>query len=221
MTNVLHGACFDFDGLTVDSEPLHLEATRLAMLEHGISYTHTDVDRYIGKTVEASVRAIAQDYGISDVQGLLDARARYFDEIILTRLQVRPGVRELLVRLADRKVPCAMVTSGTRSYVGGALERLELRKFFTAVVAAEDVVRHKPDPEPYLKAAAAIQVRPEACLALEDSPTGALAAKRAGMYCIAVPSASTAHADLSHADLRLESMELVDAAMVAVLFGAR
>ncbi|MBM3933013.1 MAG: HAD family phosphatase [SAR202 cluster bacterium] len=219
MANYLRAACFDFDGLTVDSEPLHFESTRLAMAGHGIAYTQADGERYIGGTVEATMLAIARDYGIPDGRALLSARDRYFDELVRTQLQPRPGVRRLLDRLAERRVPCALVTSGTRSYVETASAQLGLRGYFAAVVAAEDVARHKPDPEPYLKAAAALGVAPSLCLALEDSPTGARSAKRAGMYCIAVPSQSTAYMDLSRADLRIESMEIVDSSLLNTLFG--
>ena len=78
------------------------------------------------------------------------------------------------------------------------------------IKTSDDVTRAKPDPELYLAAAAALGVEPREAIAFEDSANGLAAAKAAGLWCVAVPNAMTAHMDLSAADLRVESLADVD-----------
>jgi len=77
---------------------------------------------------------------------------------------------------------------------------------FQTIVAGTDVLRTKPAPDVYLRAAEEIGIAPADCTALEDSATGVTAAKAAGMRAIAVPNQFTAHQDLSHADARVKNL---------------
>ena len=84
--------------------------------------------------------------------------------------------------------------------------RLGLMEHFDAIKCANDVTNVKPDPELYLIALVALKVRASEAIALEDSPNGILAAKRAGLFCVAVPNPITVQLSLDHADLRLDSL---------------
>jgi beta-phosphoglucomutase-like phosphatase (HAD superfamily) len=99
--------------------------------------------------------------------------------------------------------------------VEGHLTRLGLRQAFAVIRCADDVPRVKPDPALYRAVVEAAGVRPEDALALEDSPNGVLAAKRAGLTCVAVPNPLTARLDLGGADLLLAS--LADVPLAALL----
>jgi len=90
--------------------------------------------------------------------------------------------------------------------VEGQLGRLGLLGHFDCVRTADDVERAKPDPDLYLAAAECLGVAPEEAVAFEDSPNGALAAKRAGMHCVVVPNSVTAALSFCPVELRLESM---------------
>ena len=87
------------------------------------------------------------------------------------------------------------------------------------LVTEQDVKRHKPDPEPYLKAAGLLGLPPRNCIAVEDSPTGLESARAAGLLCIAVPGPATADCDLSAADLGLSSLDALDGLLISQLFG--
>jgi beta-phosphoglucomutase-like phosphatase (HAD superfamily) len=99
-----------------------------------------------------------------------------------------------------------VASSSSVGWVDGHLRRLGLRDAFAVVRCAGDVPRVKPDPALYLSVLEATGIPAAEALALEDSPNGVLAAKRAGLACVAVPNPLTARLDLGAADLRLGSL---------------
>ena len=102
------------------------------------------------------------------------------------------------------------------------MQRLGIMKHFRLTVCAEDTDRHKPDPDPYLRACELLGVEPTAALALEDSALGITAAKAAGMFAVAVPTAMTGYQSFDHADLVLETLaEMPLAAMIRRLDAER
>jgi len=102
--------------------------------------------------------------------------------------------------------------------VVGHLERLGLNQW-DCIRCRDDVARAKPDPDLYLAVALELGVAPAEAVAIEDSPTGCLAARAAGLYCVAVPNRMTADLDFDAADVRLDS--LADVSLEAFLKGLR
>ena len=132
-----------------------------------------------------------------------------------------PGVLSWLREARELGLATAVASSSPRSWVAGHLERLGLLERFERLHCREDVVLAKPAPDLYLAAARAAAASPADCIAVEDSPNGVLAARRAGCYTVAVPSPLIASAGLplEGADLRLGS--LAEAPLRAVLARAR
>jgi HAD superfamily hydrolase (TIGR01509 family) len=202
----LRAACFDLDGVVVDSEPLHFEAEKEALAHHGVDLTLDDKAEFVGYPLHEVAVRMAARFGLPDAEAFYIERQRIFQALVASRLGLRRGVAGLLDLLASRGVHCALVTSGPRRYVDGVLARFGLGRYFDFVIAEEDVREHKPAPGPYLAAARLLALPPAACLALEDSPTGVTSAKAAGLYCVAIPSQPTAGSDLSLADERIDSL---------------
>jgi HAD superfamily hydrolase (TIGR01509 family) len=121
------------------------------------------------------------------VDELRSVAQRIFREIIDRHLPVKPGVPELLALLDELDLPRAIATTSARATVQHHLGAHGLAARFRHVVANEDCARHKPDPEPYLKAAGLLGVQPQHCLALEDSHNGVRSASAAGMMTVMVP----------------------------------
>jgi len=192
------------------------------MAAHGVEFTNEDKKvNYIGRTVRGTMFELSETHGIPNPEAVLQERQDIFKELIATELQLRDGVRELLIQLSNRGLPCALVTSGDRWYIDSVFERFDLTQFFTGMITVDDVSGHKPLPDPYLAGAKLLGVPPEMCLAVEDSTAGVASAKAAGMYCIAAPSEMTLDADLSAADMRVESFRELDSAALDRLFGAK
>jgi len=97
-------------------------------------------------------------------------------------------------------------SSSPRAWVVGHLDRLGVTDRFDAITTADDVTCVKPYPDIYLASATALGVRPDEAIALEDAPNGLLAAKQAGLFCVAVPNLLTSQLPLDHADLRITSL---------------
>jgi beta-phosphoglucomutase-like phosphatase (HAD superfamily) len=119
---------------------------------------------------------------------------------------VLPGVVERMDEARDLGLALAVASSSSRGWVEGHLERLGLRERFRAIRCAGDVPRVKPDPALYHAVLEATGVKASDAIAFEDSPNGVLAAKRAGLTCVAVPNALTARLDLGAADLQVSSL---------------
>jgi beta-phosphoglucomutase-like phosphatase (HAD superfamily) len=117
-------------------------------------------------------------------------------------------------------LPVAIASSSPPDWVLTHLERLGLTSRFAHVACATDGVPGKPEPHTYLAACAALSVPPAHALAVEDSPNGALAARRAGLRCVVVPHALTERLDLAHADLRLRSLSEMSLREVLAHFDA-
>ncbi|HEY7495888.1 MAG TPA: HAD-IA family hydrolase, partial [Candidatus Tectomicrobia bacterium] len=127
------------------------------------------------------------------------------DELLATQLAL-PGVQEYLADAARLGLQLGVASSSSRAWVTGHLTRLGLLTHFTSIQCADDVQRTKPDPASYQAVLQTLNLHPEQAIALEDSPNGILAAKRAGLFCAAVPNALTCQLALDHADLRLTSL---------------
>jgi len=184
----LRAVLFDMDGLLVDSEPLWFEAECSVMAAMGGSWTRADQLELTGGSLEHSVgymRARALRPAEPAVLGrwLLDTMAALIAE---RGVPLMAGAAELLAELAAAGIPVALVTSAQRQIMDAVIARTGL--VFGVTVCAEDVSRSKPDPEPYLRAAAALGHPPAGCVALEDSPRGMASAEAAGCPVIAVPS---------------------------------
>lgn len=183
-------AFFDMDGLLIDSEPTWFQAEVNLAATWGFAMGPEHYPNMLGKPL-----AVSSAY-IKDVCGgplTRDEIATGVELAMIDRLRdgvpMLPGAKELLVELAAAGVPIALVSASSRLIVDASLTAIGAEHFrFT--VSADDVENGKPNPDPYLKAAALMGADPADCLVLEDSPTGVAAAKAAGCRIIAVPHAS-------------------------------
>ncbi len=184
------------DGLLVDSEPLWFVIEREVAERLGAPWGEADQEALIGGSLDRTVSyLLAKADGVAGVGGAARAGraevARWLvagmARLVLARgLPLQPGAARLLAGLEAAGVPCALVTASSRAIMDAVLKVTGLS--FSVTVCGEDVRRGKPDPEPYLQAAALLGVPPPGCVVLEDSPTGIAAARAAGCPVIAVPS---------------------------------
>jgi HAD superfamily hydrolase (TIGR01509 family) len=212
---------FDFDGLILETEaPIYQSWVELyASFGHSLSFStwattigtyeadfdpYIDLERQVGRKLdwdELEPRRQRRELSLVDAQPIL------------------PGVEACLEEARRLGVRIGLASSSTCAWVQGHLSRLGIREYFQSVRGKEDVARTKPDPALYLAVLADLDVPPEQAVALEDSPNGILAAKRAGMYCVAVPNPLTRQLDLSQADLCLESLAEISLQDLLARFG--
>jgi len=179
---------WDMDGTLVDTEPYWIETEFALAEEYGGTWTRELALELVGNDLITSGRFIRKHMGIDlTPEEIVD---RLLDGVV-SRVQRevpwRPGARELLEGLHAADVPCALVTMSYERFVSPILDRLPPGTF-RAVVTGDSVTRGKPDPEPYLTAARLLAVDPRACVAIEDSDTGARSAEAAGCTVYVVPN---------------------------------
>lgn len=184
---------FDMDGLLIDSEAVYRDAMLQTAADEQIDLPWAVIEQMIGLPWISSAKVLVRHYGDAfDTEAFRIASTRRFHEIADAGICLKAGVVELLDHLDALEIPRAICTSSApesvRHHIGGhgLLER------FDAIVARGDYVKSKPEPEPFLVAAARLGIEPLFCLALEDSHNGVRAASSAGMMTIMVP-------DLLHA----------------------
>jgi HAD superfamily hydrolase (TIGR01509 family) len=212
---------FDFDGLILDTEVPVYEAWQEIYDEHGHALSFEKWATCIGTadTFDPCVDLATLVGRVLDGDGLRQ-RHRTRTDSLIAACAVLPGVREYVADARRLGITLGVASSSSHRWVDGHLERLGLSGAFDVVRCADDVPRVKPDPGLYLSVLEATGVRAQDAMALEDSPNGVMAAKRAGLTCVAVPNPLTARLDLSAADLRLTSLaELPLAALLARLRG--
>jgi HAD superfamily hydrolase (TIGR01509 family) len=214
VTGALRAVLFDLDGLLVDSEPVWFEVERAVMAKLGGQWGPGDQEALIGGSLERTV-AYLLTKAVRPAPARPDEVARWLldgmTELVLARgVPVKPGARELLAEVAGAGIPHALVTSSARQIMDAALTATGMR--FPVTVCSEDVRRTKPDPEPYLLAAARLGVPPPGCVVLEDSPNGVAAARAAGCPVIAVPSVVI---PAGPGFVTVKSLTVVDLAMLA------
>jgi sugar-phosphatase len=196
------GLLFDMDGVLISSIGSVVRCWRVWAKQYGIPNADTYEVPHGMRAIDI-VRSLRPD--IDPLEGL---RVIEDLEIVDTAdLTVLPGAKELLESLPPEK--WAIVTSATRRLMLGRLQAAGLPAP-ERIVSADDVVRGKPDPEPYRKGAALLGCRPEECIVVEDAPSGVGAGKAAGSRVLGVVGTHTL-AQLEQADWVVSSLERVSA----------
>ena len=179
---------WDMDGTLVDTEPYWIAAEYRLVESFGGTWSDEHAHAVIGKPLVVSANYLRKHGKVPlSPEQIVD---RLLAAVIAdTRRQVvwRPGTLALLAEMKATGLPTAMVTMSYRNLAGTVAELLPAGSFDT-LVCGDDVRNGKPDPEPYLLAAARLGVAPERCLAIEDSPSGIASAEAAGCLVVAVPN---------------------------------
>ena len=180
----------DMDGTLLDTEDgWHAAVAGLVADRTGATSPEL-VALLEGETLTNAARLLGRALGLR--ADLLEAelQSRSFREF-RRGVHWRPGARELLDELAAASVPVALVTSAPRAWMQLFAERVDLSMFHIAVTA-DDVVRHKPHPQPYRYAARLLGMPVERCVVLEDSAVGARSAAAAGCGLVVVGASDAA-----------------------------
>jgi HAD superfamily hydrolase (TIGR01509 family) len=207
---------FDVDGTLVDSERHgHRVAFNMAFAEFGLPYrwdehTYGQLLRITGGSRRIASYLLEHGYSqeqANDLATQLHARKteRFRQLATEGRIPARPGTARLLDELAAAKVPVAVATTGTRSWVEPLLERLFGLKRFTAVVTGTEVPDLKPEPAVYFETLKRLKVRAAEVLAVEDSANGLAAAQAAAVPCLVVVNDYTSNQNFDGAVLVVDA----------------
>lgn len=194
---MLTAVIFDFDGIIVDTEPIHFQAFQsvLQPLELGYSWEEY-LEKYIGFDDRDAFREAFVSEGKLLSEGLLcdliNRKAEVFESIVRQGVQPYPGVLELINALSG-SLPLALCSGALHRDIMPILEQFGLQNAFDVLVTADDVRSSKPDPESYILTIQRLIemypstiIRPQECIAIEDTPAGITSASGAGLNVLAI-----------------------------------
>lgn len=210
---------FDFDGLILDTEQAEFASWNDVYREHGASLKFEDWVVCVGTSgAFDAVKHLESLTGRPLERDRVVARHREHNLPRLLALRVLPGVEDLLDEAKALGVRTAIASSSPLDWVDGHLRRLALLDRFDVIAVRNERLPAKPRPDIYLSALERLGVASADAVAFEDSMNGILAAKAAGLFCVAVPNSVTEGMDLSKADARIRSLKetslaALDAAM--------
>ncbi len=228
---MLRTIIFDFDGILVDSEPLIMKLIQEMAAREGWLLTKEEYYRdFLALDDRGVIEHLWRIHGrfISAARRdeLLAWKARAYEKIIHNGLPPIPGAAEFVLSAAQH-FPLAIASGSLLAEIEHLLRKLDLRKKFAVLATADDCQRSKPDPEIYLKALSRLRELPQLhepllqageCLAIEDAPFGVVAARAAGMKCLALAH-SRPQAELQHADWVARQFADVDLEIIRAGFG--
>ncbi len=212
---------FDFDGVLVDSEPLHLRAYQETLEPLGVSLPREEYyARYLGYDDAGVFRAVsdARGWPIDDrrIAALIEEKTRIFDSLLAGgQVVMYPGVAECLTHLASRW-PIGIASGALRHEIEATLRGYGLESCIRFIVASGETPAGKPAPDPYAKAAMLHRVPPDECLAIEDSRWGITSAKSAGLWCIGITN-TYAVSELLDADAIITSLQELTPELIRTL----
>lgn len=179
---------WDMDGTLVDSEHYWMASEKQLAEAHDSEWTEEDGLALIGNSLWDSSRIIKEKIGSSmDTEAIVQHLTDSVAEKYTAQLPWRPGAEALLRELKRKKIKTALVTMSLHRMAEQVVNQIPF-KAFDVIVGGDDVLRGKPFPDPYLKAAELLGVDPSECVAFEDSNTGLRAAEAAGTKAIGIPN---------------------------------
>lgn len=232
---MIRAILFDFNGVLVDDEPIHLEMFQRVLDEEGIALTAEDYyGDYLGLDDRGAFAAMLQKAGetatVPRLMRLIARKASYYQERMRqSGYPFFPGAVELVAELAAAGRMLGIVSGALSEEVESALRQAGLRDRFKVLVTAEDVTEGKPDPEGYRRALEGLNslpplperlLHPHEVLAIEDSPAGLSAAADLGLSTLAVAHTYPPQR-LKMADAVAESLEGMTLARLEQLLSQR
>lgn len=207
---MIQALIFDFDGLILDTETPEFRIWEDIYREHGFEFPRDEWGKIIGgdghSGFDAAEHLSLLLEGRLDSASLRDRNHAESHELILTQ-GPRPGVMETIGEARRLGLKLAIASSSDRKWVETHARRIGCLDLFDHVITREDVGpgRTKPNPDLFLTALDRLEVPKEAAVVFEDSPNGVQAARRAGIFVVAVPNDVTSMLSLDEADLVLST----------------
>ena len=214
---MIRAIVFDFDGLILDTEEPVYRSWLEVYEAHGEELPFERWVQIVGSTTTGfhPQHHLEERLGRSLSKEVLDRRIGRRTELVLAQ-KLLPGVLQHIDQARVLGLKVGVASSSTADWVRGHLARLGILEKFDCLRCRDDVAKAKPEPDLYIAVLECLGVSASEAFAIEDSPNGVMAAKRAGLRCVAIPNSITAKLDLGGADVLLQSLGEIT---LADLFG--
>lgn len=234
----LKAILFDFNGVIINDEPLHEKLIERLLIEENLRLKPGEFSALcLGRSDRACLsdlltrrgRVVTEAYLTELIQRKSQAYQQKLETI--EKLPIYPGLTDLMFKVRSTQLPIGLVSGAMRAEIELVLTRLDLMEYFSVIVAGDEISTSKPDPTGYLLAVERfnqhnpqLNLRPQNCLAIEDTFAGIAAAKQAGMQVVGVANTYPFHMMQRQAnwavdylsDLELDRIQAVFAGKQAV-----
>ncbi len=200
---------WDMDGVLADTAPYHFRAWQEIFGKRGVKFTREDFKHAFGIRNDAIIRrALGKEISQDEIEAIARRKEKTFRRMIGQNIKPIPGAVKLLKALDESGVKMALASSTPIENIRLITGSLGIADCFQAIVSGHEVTEGKPSPQVFLLAARRLGVKPGNCIVIEDAVAGVTAAKKAGMYCVAI---ATTHSkeSLKQADLVVDTLEIV------------
>lgn len=213
---MIKAAIFDVDGVIVNTDHLVSQTYAEIIKQYGKTpvYNEHGLIHKSGTRERDIFTILKEEYGIDDSIEILSEKKSAIYEELLKDIQPMVGVVKLLDLLKSHNIPLAVGTSGILRRTHLKLNTVKILHYFSVIVSGEDVKQGKPAPDIFLLAASRLHVDPQDCVVFEDAESGIIAAKKAGMKVVAVPTEFTKNHNFSGADFVVRSLDDITWEMV-------
>lgn len=204
---------FDLDGTIIDSEWFYYKGWKAVLAEYGIELdSHDWLTEFAGKTEAQGFLVLKEKYHFNGDEETFFKRkkARIAEQYEEEEVSLMPGVKDLIAYLRETGVRMAVVTSSLRPVTEYNLTKHGLIDYFETLVTRSEVTYPKPSPEPYELCVKRLGIKKSECVVLEDSVTGATAARAAGLTCYGVQSHEEIRKNLSVDRLFVDLHEVLE-----------
>lgn len=206
----IKGVIFDLDGVLVDAEKLHYLAWLKVLKPFGVNLSKKEFCAFAGKQIDIIAGELIEKYKLKRRKEklVLQRRKIAFEIFKNASVKIMPDAKRALEFFSKKfKIKIGLASGSTKKIAVLKLKNADLYRFFSVIVAGDDVKKGKPHPDTYLLALKKLKLRPEECLAFEDTQYGVESAKSAGLFCFAVPNGYSCKQDFSRADKVCKSLK--------------
>ena len=208
---------FDMDGVLIDSNPTHTVALRQFCAEHGFQLTEQQLkEKIYGRTNRDWLLNLFGDLPDETIRRYAFEKEALFRKIY-TDIKPLDGLLSFLTKMDVDGIPRAIATSAPRENVDFTLEHTGIGPYFKTILDDSFVTKGKPDPQIYLKSAAALGLEPRNCVVFEDSLSGVKAGKAAGCKVVGLTTTHT-DAELSETDFNIDNFNIQPKSILERLF---
>jgi len=206
---MLRAVIFDMDGVIVNSEPLHHMAYKKMFEEFKIDVSNTLYESFTGQSTSSICKQLCVTFNLNhDPNSLVLSKRKHFKIIFEndSSFQMIDGALELIKNYFNNNLTLVLASSASMINIDRIFKKFDLNKFFKAKISGADLKESKPNPEIFIKAANLSGFKKDECLVIEDSTSGIIAAKSAGIYCVGYNSLNSKNQNYDNANLVISDL---------------
>ena len=201
---MLKAVIFDMDGVIVNSEPLHHLAYKKMFEEFKLDVSNSLYESFTGQSTYSICEQLCEIFDLKvDANALVLSKRKHFKIIFEndSSFEMIDGAMNLIKDYFENNLTLVLASSASMTNIERIFKKFDLNKFFKAKISGADLKESKPNPEIFIKAAELAGFKKEECIVVEDSTSGIMASKSAGIYCVGYNSYNSKNQNYDNANL--------------------